>query len=65
MTLELPTDLEERLEAAARARGLDMQTYVRSVLEVAANADAGLALTWDKRLLRQTRGTRLEGTSSR
>jgi plasmid stability protein len=33
MTITLPDDLEERLKTAARARGVHLDTFVRTLLE--------------------------------
>jgi hypothetical protein len=38
ISLELPPDLEARLTAEARSRGLDLATYAAQVLEQAASA---------------------------
>lgn len=39
MTITLPAELEKRLQAAARARGIDVDAYARAVLEEAAKSD--------------------------
>ena len=39
MTITLPEELEKRLQAAARARGIDVDAYARAVLEEAAKSD--------------------------
>ena len=44
MTIVLPADLEKQLEAAARARGIDVEAFAREVLEQAAREDRAALL---------------------
>jgi hypothetical protein len=44
MTITLPEELEKQLEAAAQARGMDLDSNARSVLEGAARSDRAALL---------------------
>ena len=57
VTLDLKPEVEERIAAEAKARGLSVETYIRNVLEKeAANVETSFALTatqekWKKAFL--------------
>ena len=54
MTITIPAEPEKQLEAAAKARGLDLDRYARAVLEAAARSDRDALLAESDRIRAMT-----------